>query len=370
MAGKLNSITTPCPVCGREAYSLIAHHLRYGDKEREETLQICPDCHTIIHNLGRGTTDISQYPQKLQELIQKERDRLSSPHIFMKGKAGGVQLENSLILGWKINDAYVFDGFFGMVVEGRQRLGKSSYCSQGLAEAHGEWEHDFSNKTSECVKKNWEQTKKWIVFPPEEFIDITLSLGVGTKERGILWDDAGFWLFALDWYEPFVKTVARYIQLAGRQFGCLMLTSPSQKLISSKILEALPEIYVARIVKESHDSTTRLPRIAKVYERWDYPDGKKGGVRTQWMDHYNAILPEEFWQWYKPKSDHYLDEGLRILKSEAQILRLKQTKKERAAKDEEGSLMEKVYDVTGSPERLAEVNEVIAQLSATKAGQT
>jgi len=83
-----------------------------------------------------------------------------------------------------------------------------------------------------------------------------------------------------------------------------------------------------------------------------------------------SILPDDFWQWYKPKSDHYLDEGLKILQAEKCILRLKQAKREKEAKNEEGDLMEKVYDVTGSPERLAEVNEVIAQLSASKAGQS
>lgn len=276
-----------------------------------------------------------------------------------------MALGKSLELGWKINHAYHLDDFYGLLVTGRQRIGKSSYVCQGLAESMGKWEY---HPSPYCAEPDYsDRMRKWITFPPEEFIDLTLSLGVGTKERAALWDDAGFWLFVLDWYEPFVKVVARYIQLAGRQFGFLLLTSPAQGMISSKVLDAMPDLFIAKVVKEGEDTPKLKPRLVKVYERWEYPDGRKGGVRTRWKDHYNAILPDDFWKWYKPKSDHYLDEGLKILSAERAILRLKQAKKEKEAKGEEGELLEKVYDVTGSPERLAEVNEVIAQLAT---GQT
>jgi len=42
-----------------------------------------------------------------------------------------------LILGQKINAEYQTDGFFDLVVQGKQRIGKSSYVSQCLAEAQG-----------------------------------------------------------------------------------------------------------------------------------------------------------------------------------------------------------------------------------------
>jgi len=180
---------------------------------------------------------------------------------------------------------------------------------------------------------------------------------VSEKHRALLWDDAGFWLFSLDWYEPFVKTVSKYIQLAGRQFGVILLTSPSKGMISNKVLEALPERYVCKIVKEGKDRDTYRPRLAKVYQRWDYPDGRKGGVRTRWKDHFNAILPDDYFAWYKPKSDRYLDEGLQLLRREAKHLRKKMDKHEKE------ELMEDVHKVVGPPERLKEVEELIKQLS-------
>lgn len=263
-----------------------------------------------------------------------------------------------LELAWKINDAYLFDGFFGIAVEGKQRIGKSSYVSQCLAEACGKWDHSFKledgRKVSKCVTPNYEEVKRWIVFPPKEFLDLVLR--VEKKERAVIWDDAGFWLFALDWYQPFVKSVSRYVQLAGRQFGVLILTTPNKRLISGKVLEALPDMYVCKIVKRGSDDVLYRPRLAKVYERWDYPDGKKGGVKTRFKDEFNAILPDHYWSWYQPKSEHYMDIGLQLLKREVQKITKKTDKRE------EERHMEKVHEVVGDPERLKEVNEVIANL--------
>lgn len=268
-----------------------------------------------------------------------------------------MKIDDSLLTAWNVKDSFYYDGFFGLLVEGKQRIGKSSFCCQAGAEAFGEWTVDWDRNVASCVKPNYEALKPWIVFPPEEFLEIVLKVGIGEKRMLLIWDDAGFWLFILDWYEPFVKTVAKYIQLAGRQFSCIMLTTPSQKMISSKVLEALPELYVCKIVKREHDKPHYLPRKAKIYQRWNYPDGRKGGVRSRWKDDYNAILPDHFWKWYKPKSDEYMRAGMNLLEREVDRLKKKLTKKE------EEEFMEETIKVAGSPERLREVEEVIKQIS-------
>lgn len=45
-----------------------------------------------------------------------------------------------LILAQKINAEHKTDGFFGQVVQGKQRIGKSSYTQQSLADAFGDWD--------------------------------------------------------------------------------------------------------------------------------------------------------------------------------------------------------------------------------------
>jgi len=41
-----------------------------------------------------------------------------------------IEKTGRLILAQKINAEYVADGFFGQVVQGKQRIGKSSYTQQ------------------------------------------------------------------------------------------------------------------------------------------------------------------------------------------------------------------------------------------------
>jgi len=266
----------------------------------------------------------------------------------------------SLRTSWMINHAHYLDDFFGMIVEGRQRIGKSSYCCQCLAEAHGEWSHweDRGVQYTQCVKPEYDSIKKWVVFPPKDFIGLVLEIPMGEKEKAVYWSDAGFWLFALDWYDPFVKTVAKYIQLSGRQFGGIFFSTPNKKLISSKVLESMPEIYVCRIHKQGVDTRTYKPRLAKIYEKWDYPDGRKGGVKTRWKDKYNAILPNDFWGWYKPESDRYMDVGKRILEREYDAMQRKLSKREKEDQ------MEDVHKAVGSPERIKEIEEVLAMYPA------
>lgn len=264
---------------------------------------------------------------------------------------------DSLRLGWKIKDTYIFDGFFGMITEGKQRVGKSSYNMQSMAYAFGQWDYEErvdGYTHAFCVKPDFERVKEWVVFPPRDFLNLILSIPIGTKEMCVYWSDAGFWLFVLDWYEPFVKSVAKYIQLCGRQFGSVLFSTPSKRLISGKVLESMPDIYVCKVVKASYDTQKNRPRIAKAYERWDYPDGKKGGVKNRWRDKFNAILPDDFWAWYKPISDRYLEIGRDLLKREVARLTGKEDKKEKEEK------MEIVHKAVGDPERLKEINEVLA----------
>lgn len=266
-----------------------------------------------------------------------------------------VVVRDSLKLAWKINHEYVFDGFFGMIVEGKQRIGKSSYACQSLASAFGEWSYTEEADGvvyATCTKPNYEEVKRWVVFPPKQFLQKVMEVPIGRKEKALYWSDAGFWLFVLDWYAPFVKAVAKYLQLSGRQFGVILLSSPNKKLISSKVMESIPEMYVCRVIKLGSDSTRFRPRLAKVYQRWDYPDGKKGGVKTRWRDKFNALMPDTFFGWYKPISDHYLDIGKRMLQREIAAMQKKSNK----TKEEH---MEVVHEVVGDPEVLSEVHEVL-----------
>lgn len=268
---------------------------------------------------------------------------------------------DSLALSWYIRTAHKLDDFFGVIIEGVQRIGKTSFSSQVGAEVLGEWDVYSVKKWNMdvpavgCVKPNYEAVKKCMVFLPREFLDRVVGLERGIKEPMLIWDDAGFWLYALDWYEPFVKAVNKYIQLAGRQFACLLFTTPSSKLISSKVLEAMPELCKAIIIKQGFDSPRKKLRQARFYQHWNYPDGTKGGVYLYWIDRFNAILPDDYYHWYKPISDSYLEQGKTLLKREVRKLDRRLGKEQKTVDD----VMEQAYKVAGDPEKLREIDEIL-----------
>ena len=65
-----------------------------------------------------------------------------------------------------------------------------------------------------------------------------------------IWDDAGIWMFALDWSDPKIKAALKILQVAGTAFGGLKLTTPALKLIIKKVLE-IEGIHVTKVVRSS-----------------------------------------------------------------------------------------------------------------------
>ena len=110
-----------------------------------------------------------------------------------------------------------------------------------------------------CVKPDFDSVKPWVIFKPQEFLDKVLE--VDEKQKCLIWDDAGYWVFSLDWYEPFVKAVSRWMQVAGTQFACIILMTSEQSLISSKILAALPNHHICHITKTRNEKNTYYKRL-------------------------------------------------------------------------------------------------------------
>jgi hypothetical protein len=85
------------------------------------------------------------------------------------------------ISAYEINQAYYFDGFNAMVIEGLQRRGKTAFSCKAFAKAFGEWE--FKPKMH-CVKPDYESVKQWLTFLPREYLDVIMDLD--EKVRGAI----------------------------------------------------------------------------------------------------------------------------------------------------------------------------------------
>ena len=136
----------------------------------------------------------------------------------------------------------------------------------------------------------------------EVWLDITERIPMFT------WDDAGYWLFSLNWTDPLLISVQQYMNVIGTDMNNLMLTTPDPEWILSKIA-TMPGTMRIKIIKRDggrSDADSRLfSRRALGYVPWKYPDLKGGGVNKRLQDDFSCKLPDDFYKWYKPTRKEY-----------------------------------------------------------------
>jgi len=134
--------------------------------------------------------------------------------------------------------AYQLNESLSFVVFAPRGWGKSVWTFRvsvhvlSLAEEREHWD-DMSYQI-----RAWERLKQWIIFTPEQFCQAILdSANRGVREFLLIWDDAGFWLNRLFWYEPFVKESLRWFTLQRTSFAAVLFSTPSLNFLPSKLLE-------------------------------------------------------------------------------------------------------------------------------------
>lgn len=181
-----------------------------------------------------------------------------------------------------------------MVLYGEPRIGKSVYCIKVLKQLYPD-------------KNEW---KNHIVFRPQQFIEyMNQRLMTGSKSKGLVWDDAGLWLFALDWNDPRVKAVMKLLQVSGVATAWLAMTTPAVSMIIKKALN-IEGILVGKVMKQSGKSDTQ--RTVKIYKNSIAAWGKRY-VKQIMEDSYNVMLDNEDYNYYFPMRQEYLQEALNML---------------------------------------------------------
>lgn len=219
----------------------------------------------------------------------------------------------------KICEAYWRDEFQSVIVYGPFGIGKSVYSIKVLAEV--------LNDLKSPVPYNIDELKKYLFFHPQDFVVKLMK----TKERlkMIIWDDAGYWLSAYDWNEPFVRAVQKYFNVVRTHFGGIIFTTPLPTWITKK-LRGLPQslnVKIVRAMSSEGPPSQRNARMAKVYRGWLSPDMKKSGVRLIAQDTFNVMLPKHIYEWYKPIRDKYANEAIMLMYDELKRLRAGKAKK-------------------------------------------
>lgn len=218
-----------------------------------------------------------------------------------------------------IENYYPPEEFDLLIVYGPLGYGKSSYSIKVGVEVLQEV-YEVSEQEA------WELIKQFIVFHPRQFFEKIRQVENTVDKRVpfLIWDDAGLWLYALDWTDPFVAAVGKYLNVARTHLASLICTTPLPTWIVKK-LRNFPQSFTIKIIKETGmPGEDRWRRIAKAYRSWVTPDMKRSGVKLVYQDYFKCKLPTKFyWDWYKPLRDAYEDMALALMQERWQKIESK-----------------------------------------------
>jgi len=221
-------------------------------------------------------------------------------------------------LSEKILEWYYNDELGIIIVHGQQGYGKSTYASISCAEVYG---HD--QKTSSSFY-DWKAAFNHMVWTPRQFIELSRKKGQGpdgsNKERMIVWDDAGYWLNAMDYRDKLCIAVSKFLELARTRWGAIVFTCSHQSQILSKI-RSIPHAWSVPISKFATPSRNNLDyrskkdlRFARLHKSWTSEDLKKSGKKGKEGDIFYARMPGTYntkkpdWRgWEVPRDKKFVD---------------------------------------------------------------
>lgn len=233
----------------------------------------------------------------------------------------------SLSLSRIIGRAYRFGDFLLIIIYGALRSGKSAYAMKVMGQVY---EYFFGRPLSIDL------IDQYMGFHPNEVVQQWMEI---TKPLPMyIWDDAGFWLYSMDWNDPLLKAVQKYINVIGTDMSCLMLTTPDPTWILSKLLN-MPGTLRGRVIKSdsifgASDSPSKLwARKVRGYKPYRSPDLKKTGVNVKWEDTYSCYIQDDVYEYYFPKRKHYATMAKQNIGNVLLKVRAKAKKEDESMKD-------------------------------------
>lgn len=217
-----------------------------------------------------------------------------------------VNLPTLALARWIVK-AFRYDDFNLFIIHGTPRIGKSAYAIKAMGQAIDYlWGEDIFKLVGNGGYLRAPICQKYLGWDPSENVEVWLNINETIPV--FTWDDAGYWLFSLNWTDPLLITVQQYMNVIGTDMNNLMLTTPDPEWILSKIA-TMPGTMRIKITKrtglESDRDSRLFARRATGYVPWKYPDLKGGGVNKKLQDDFSCKLPDDFYKWYKPTRKEY-----------------------------------------------------------------
>jgi hypothetical protein len=202
-------------------------------------------------------------------------------------------------------DAFRYDDFMLVIIWGQLRVGKSAYSMHLLGEVY---DYFFGKRLDVSL------IKSYMGFHPRDVIDSWLQ--IDKRIPMYIWDDAGYWLFSMDWHDPLLKAIQKYFNVIGTDMNVIVMTTPDPRWILSKLVQ-MPGAYRGLVSfrdgllpwgHPNRDSPSRLwSRKCRGYKNLIWPDLKKTVPKPIWEDEFYCHIPDKVYDYYKPMRDHYAD---------------------------------------------------------------
>jgi hypothetical protein len=164
------------------------------------------------------------------------------------------------------------------IVYGGLGYGKTSYAMQVLMEV-------YETEDINILKNYYAHT-------PVEVL--TMLRGFKKQVPAIVWDDAGVWLYYMDFGNPMVKHFGKMLQMIRTKVASIVFTTPNPTLILGK-LRNFPQTLTLKVKKPSGDPYNEHLRSVIAYRSWLLPDLQKFRIKKVYEDDFNIMLPQEIY---------------------------------------------------------------------------
>jgi len=203
----------------------------------------------------------------------------------------------TLALARLIVSAYLRDDFLLIIIYGNLRMGKSAYAIKVMGQVY-----DYLRGRPLSI----DLVDEYLAWHPNDVIQKWTEI---TKRIPMfIWDDAGYWLFSMNWHDPLMIEIQKYFNLVGTDMNTLVLTTPDPTWILSKLLN-MPGTVRVKVMKRdggiSDTPTALYRREARGYKPYRSPDLKKHGVNRILTDQFSCYIPDEIYAFYQPRREHY-----------------------------------------------------------------
>ena len=172
--------------------------------------------------------------------------------------------------------------------------GKTSFALQVLMEVYGTQDPDILSK--------------YFFFDPKEFLAKVTKFK--KQVPAVAWDDAGVWLYYMDFQSGLIKSVSKLMQLIRTRTASVIYTTPTPTLILGR-LRNFPQTTTLKISKiggEPRPNYKNNMRRVTAYQSYLLPDLHKQRVRKLYVDDFSCMLDQDVYEWYTEERRGYIEQ--------------------------------------------------------------